>query len=443
MIADERERILALDPRRSFIVQAPAGSGKTELLVRRYLGLLKTVKQPEEVLAITFTIKSAAEMRKRVLESLAASGIPAGEIGSRLRVQTIDAFCGSLVRQMPVLSAFGAQPEIVEDASEHYLEAALRTIRRLSPAVERLLVHLDNNVQTCSGLIASMLERRDQWLRKTGAAPTRLELEKNLSLQRRKLINAARALHPKASPEFADAMLTKANTWFKNNPEAQSLSGNEPLRLALVQMRRLPPERYADAQWETLGAMLQLLPLAAAQLKVVFAEHGECDFTEIAQGAVRALGTPQEPTDLLLALDYRIKHVLVDEFQDTSWSQWELLERLTAGWQEGDGRSLFLVGDPMQSIYRFREAEVALFLKAQDEGLGGVRLERLTLSTNFRSQAALVRFYNAAFPAIFPAAARPARCRTRPRASTPSAPPSPGRSRGTRCPTGEPRPLEQ
>jgi ATP-dependent exoDNAse (exonuclease V) beta subunit len=405
MIADERERILALDPRRSFIVQAPAGSGKTELLVRRYLGLLKTVKQPEEVLAITFTIKSAAEMRKRVLESLAASGIPAGEIGSRLRVQTIDAFCGSLVRQMPVLSAFGAQPEIVEDASEHYLEAALRTIRRLSPAVERLLVHLDNNVQTCSGLIASMLERRDQWLRKTGAAPTRLELEKNLSLQRRKLINAARALHPKASPEFADAMLTKANTWFKNNPEAQSLSGNEPLRLALVQMRRLPPERYADAQWETLGAMLQLLPLAAAQLKVVFAEHGECDFTEIAQGAVRALGTPQEPTDLLLALDYRIKHVLVDEFQDTSWSQWELLERLTAGWQEGDGRSLFLVGDPMQSIYRFREAEVALFLKAQDEGLGGVRLERLTLSTNFRSQAALVRFYNAAFPAIFPAAA--------------------------------------
>ena len=405
MIADEQQRALALDPRRSFIVQAPAGSGKTELLVRRYLGLLKTVKQPEEVLAITFTIKSAAEMRKRVLDSLAASGIPAGEIGPRLRVQTIDAFCGSLVRQMPVLSEFGAQPEIVEDASGHYLEAALRTIRRLSPAVERLLLHLDNNVQTCSGLIASMLARRDQWLRKTGAAPTRGELEKTLALQRKRLIDAARLLHPKASPEFADEMLTQGGTWRARNAEAQSLSDNEPLRLALLQMRRLPPERYADAQWETLGAMLQLLPLAAAQLKVVFAERGECDFTEIAQGAVRALGTPEEPTDLLLALDYRIRHILVDEFQDTSWSQWELLERLTAGWQEGDGRTLFLVGDPMQSIYRFREAEVALFLKAQDEGLGGVRLEPLTLSTNFRSQAGLVRFYNAAFPEIFPARA--------------------------------------
>jgi ATP-dependent exoDNAse (exonuclease V) beta subunit len=373
--------------------------------VRRYLGLLKTVKQPEEVLAITFTIKSAAEMRKRVLDSIASSGHSPAEIGPRLRVQTIDAFCGSLVRRMPVLSAFGAQPDIVEDAREHYMEAAALVLKSLSPPVERLLRHLDNNVEACADLIASMLARRDQWLRKTGAAPTRGELEKNLAREREKLISAARALHPKASPEFADALLTKANTWFKNNSEAQSLSGNEPLRLALVQLRRLPPERYGDAQWETLGAMLQLLPLAAAQLKVVFAERRECDFTEIAQGAVRALGTPEEPTDLLLALDYRIRHILVDEFQDTSWSQWELLERLTAGWQKGDGRTLFLVGDPMQSIYRFREAEVALFLKAQREGLGGVKLERLTLSTNFRSQAGLVGFYNDAFPRIFPAAA--------------------------------------
>ena len=290
----------------------------------------------------------------------------------------------------PCFRPFGAQPDIVEDAREHYQEAAFLVLKNLSPPVERLLQHLDNNVEAASGLIASMLARRDQWLRKTGAAPTRLELEGNLSRERQRLVANAKTLHPKASPEFADAMLTKAGTWFKGKPEAQALAGNEPLRQALLRMRRLPPERYTDSQWETLGAMLQLLPLAAAQLKVVFAERGECDFTEIAQGAVRALGTPDEPTDLLLSLDYRIKHILVDEFQDTSWSQWELLERLTAGWQKGDGRTLFLVGDPMQSIYRFREAEVALFLKAQREGLGGVSLEPLTLSTNFRSQAGLV-----------------------------------------------------
>src|SRR5919106_5871819 len=130
----------------------------------------------------------------------------------------------------------------------------------------------------------------------------------------------------------------------------------------------MPEERYTDDQWQVLGAILELLPRAAAQLKVVFAERGETDFTEVAQAAVRALGTPEEPTDLLLALDTRIKHILVDEFQDTSYSQFELIERLTSGWQPDDGRTLFLVGDPMQSIYRFREAKVALFLQAWESG---------------------------------------------------------------------------
>src|SRR5688500_5899335 len=403
MIADQSARTAALDPRRSFIVQAPAGSGKTELLVRRYIELLKTVEKPEEIVAITFTIKAAAEMRQRVLKGISSPGI-----AHRLRIQTIDAFCAGLTRQMPVVSGFGAQPGVVEDARDHFREAALRTINELSPAACRLLVHLDNNVHTAVSMIAGMLAKRDQWLRKTGLVPTRKDLESALRAERARILAHARSLHPKASIEFANAALTQNYTWRVRGNPIQPEKQTEPVRQALEALLRMPEERYTDEQWQTLGAILELLPLAAAHLKVVFAEHGETDFTEVAQAAVRALGTPEEPTDLLLALDTRIKHILVDEFQDTSYSQFELIERLTSGWQPDDGRTLFLVGDPMQSIYRFREAKVALFLQAWEQGIGSVELTPLTLSTNFRSQAGLVDWFNASFPHILPPAADPA-----------------------------------
>ena len=161
---DARAREAALDPARSFIVQAPAGSGKTELLVRRYLKLLGTVEKPEEILAITFTRKAAAEMRGRVLKEIAPESAP------RLRIETIDALCVALTRQMPVLSRFGAAPEIIEDASARYHEAGQRALLELSDPAARVLAHVDNNLEAGAGLVASMLARRDQWLRKTGAA---------------------------------------------------------------------------------------------------------------------------------------------------------------------------------------------------------------------------------------------------------------------------------
>jgi ATP-dependent exoDNAse (exonuclease V) beta subunit len=395
--ADKDQRDLALSITRSFIVQAPAGSGKTELLVQRYLKLLETVGKPEEIVAITFTKKAAAEMRKRVIEKLSP------ELAPRLRIQTIDALCASLTRQMPVLARFGAQPAVAEDASELYREAAARTLAELTPPVARLLAHLDNNVADATSLLSGMLERRDQWLRKTGDAPTREELEATLAAERERLIRNAQALLPGASQDLARELLTKEGTWRKKNKQAQALSKNEPLRLSLEALLTMPPATYTATQWEALEAILALLNPALAQLLTLFGERGEVDFTQIAHGALLALGTPEEPTDLLLSMDARVRHLLVDEFQDTSNSQWELLERLTAGWQEGDGRTVFVVGDPMQSIYRFRDAQVGLFLHARRAGLPGVKLEPLTLSTNFRSQAKIVEWVNEAFPRVLPA----------------------------------------
>jgi superfamily I DNA/RNA helicase len=441
---DRLQRERALDPARSFIVQAPAGSGKTELLIQRYLLLLARVERPEEIVAITFTRKAAAEMRKRVSTALASARAeprPAEahaartwdlaraalaandrlqwkleENASRLRVQTIDALCVSLTRRMPILSRMGAQPETIDDASPHYEEAA----RNLLEAVEipdddrhedvaRLLAHLDNDVDNAVELLVDMLASREHWMRVVGHANNRARLEAALAQVRIAAAKRCRELYP-AAPESVEAVIALAKAlvtsadrnWKKTDPLAQKLKGNDELLAAFSAMYDVPPPCYTDEQWATLDAITRILPRAVAELRLVFAARNQCDFVEVAQGAVRALRDAEGPTDLMLALDYSIRHILVDEFQDTSHAQHELLTLLTEGWEATDGRTLFVVGDPMQSIYRFRQAEVGLFLDARHAGIATVALEPLTLSANFRSQPAIVGWVNHAFRRILP-----------------------------------------
>ena len=510
--ADARARERALDVAHSFIVQAPAGSGKTELLIQRYLALLGRVEAPEEIIAITFTRKAATEMRNRVLAALAsadsasppekphekttrelAKAVAARDAETswslthnpgRLRIETIDSLCAWLTRHLPVLSGFGAQPAILEKAEELHLEAAQRTLDGLdskeqwSELVARVLRHLDNDMDKARELIAGMLKRRDQWLRHVAdQASPRLEqgtLETALADVTRDALARLAELMPKdARPELvalaayaaenlaaagndapiaacrgmkklpgtaledlsrwrgiAALVLTSAGALRSRitedegfpapakakGPEKQMredmkrrlralialLSDHRTFIELLDETRILPPAAYTDTQWEIVDALAALLPVAVAQLEVLFRERGKVDFTQVAQAAVRALGEPDNPTDLALALDCRIRHILVDEFQDTSFSQFELLERLTAGWQANDGRTLFVVGDPMQSIYRFREAEVGLYLRARREGIGAIRLEPLTLALNFRSQQGIVDWVNKTFATVLP-----------------------------------------
>ena len=497
-IPDIEQRARALDAEKSFIVQSPAGSGKTELLIQRYLTLLCGVEQPEAIVALTFTRKAAGEMRRRVMTALLNSAGLCPErshealtwdlackvrernetLGwslfrnpGRLRIQTIDSLCASLTRQMPWLSRLGGPPNIVEDGKELYAEAARRTIELLeredwSAEVGTLLAHLDNNFQVLQDLLASMLARRDQWLRHVAFAGdpaySRAALEaalRNVILDSMK--KARKVIPEEVSAEIAavtavaganllaegrqgqatacvgqtclpepdnidawlgivDTLLTKDGNWrkkltiangFPTSAKAMkqrcgelisTLAVNEPLRLALAELRYLPDGQFAESQWQVLAALVKLLPVAAEQLHSCFRERGAADYVEVAMAARRALGDVGRPTDLALSLDYQIQHILIDEFQDTSVSQYSLLEALTAGWKPGDGRTIFAVGDPMQSIYRFREAEVGLFLKACREGVGKVPLALLRLSVNFRSDKGIVDWVNATFPDILP-----------------------------------------
>ncbi|HSW68882.1 MAG TPA: UvrD-helicase domain-containing protein [Gammaproteobacteria bacterium] len=505
---DEQQRIKALDCTQSFIVQAPAGSGKTELLIQRFLSLLSSVKQPEEILAITFTKKSAAEMRTRIINALQnALKNPEPETPhakktwnlakkvlqqdknfnwnllvnpNRLRLQTIDSFNASLTRQLPILSHFGATPDITNEPYLLYRKAVQEFLTHLeenqhwSNAIATILLHMDNDLNKVEELLINLLEKRDQWLRHITLNIDEEFLRKKLEEQlvfivtdileklldnfpekyQEEMVRLVRYSvsfsedkeketlrlnsFPRKSIEDLQSWLairqilfTKNNEWrkkfekdigfppasfFKSNEEKNHASNMKLCAAELIEklqefpilknifteLNHAPHIIYQEKQWETLEALHSVLRVLAAQLKLIFQETGKIDYIENSLAALTALGTEEAPTDLTLILDYQIKHILVDEFQDTSYSQYNLLKKITAGWEPHDGRTLFLVGDPMQSIYRFREAEVGIFIRAKKYGIGNIKLIPLTLSVNFRSTPSIVNWVNEHFPHVFP-----------------------------------------
>lgn len=512
-IIDIEQRNLAIQPEHSFIVQAPAGSGKTELLIQRYLALLARVEQPEEIIAITFTRKAAAEMQGRILKalSLAADDVKPEhehtrktwmlaraalqqdkthrwlilENPSRLKVQTIDSLCGSLIRQMPLLSQLGAHSEVTDRAEQLYQLAALRVLERVhrndagSEAIRDVLRHLDNDVARAQRLLVQMLYQRDQWLRQIIGKPERQRLEAGFKRLLQHYLRQCHHMFPRESiqelcelmryaaknlldadsqsdithgiemselPGFnvndreewlgiAELLLRADGQWRAAHNKNQGLlaaEGNAEekafrksmkqlakslitrlqeqtgLHSALHIIRLLPAAEYSDNEWKMVQSLCEVLIQAAAELQVIFTETGSMDFTSVSSAAIHALGTEDEPSDLALHLDYQINHILVDEFQDISHSQYLLLKGLTMAWDMSSQKSLFLVGDPMQSIYRFREAEVRLFIDAwQSQRLANVPLQCLQLKVNFRSTSGLVDWVNEQFTGIMPAHSEP------------------------------------
>ncbi len=501
-LIDGAARFAAINPFTSFIVQAPAGSGKTALLTQRFLALLSQVEQPEQIVAMTFTKKAAAEMRDRIMGALkmglltelpenatlndfntwqlAKSALQQNnhqawsllQNPNRLRIKTIDGLNSYLVGQMPLLSKMGAPSQISHNVDSAYKEAVHLTLKTpaLEEAVARLLGLVNGRFNRAESLLMNMLKKRDQWmgnLLRLNGDDSRANLESaletivldelkqqvaKLSHVRPLLEEACQAAEyavQKDQPDLenlcgawplsdslhdiqawqvlADWLLTKDSkgvrkTVTKNNGfpagkgEAKErkdqflnvLAGlregtqSKDVLDALAILKELPEPHYSDDQWLDLQWLIQLLRVSSAYLKVVFQSSGQADFIEIAQAASQALGDELEPTDLAQQLDYQVKHLLVDEFQDTSSEQFSLMRKLIAGWQSGDGRTLFIVGDPMQSIYRFREAEVGNFLKVWQGKVGEVNLTPLNLKVNFRSSQGVVDWVNANFSKVLP-----------------------------------------
>lgn len=515
---DWQEREAALDTRSSFLVEAPAGSGKTALLVQRYLKLLldEEVQEPEQVLAITFTVKATEEIRNRVLGLLqkardqqpatseyeAASLQFAAEVQkrdttlnwrllerpTRMNVRSIDSLAAEIARTLPILSgSFGAlQPTNLPEPL--YRLAARQTLMQmggsdtaLDEALRMILLHRDTNLRDVELLLAQMLQQRDQWIR---LVPLSNEELSDLTLDHQMLprldaalqkevcqrMATARSLFsenmasrlaivlhglsecdgygnadnplrpyftdctsiPDPEPQQLEAwnalihlLLTKegwrSTKGLASNHLKIDLSGkgheikelkqalqnlltdlpNDALLAALMAVRHAPPTTYPRDQWPIAKALLRVLRHALGELRATFAEAGACDFTEVSLAAEVALQAREGASDFAAAYGMKLRHLVMDEMQDTSANQYALLQLLTAGW-DGHSQTVFLVGDPKQSIYLFREARVDLFLKAiRTKHFGDIPLSVLQLTSNFRSQTALVADFNRSFTEIF------------------------------------------
>jgi ATP-dependent exoDNAse (exonuclease V) beta subunit len=514
-VVDQAVRDELLTPYKSYIVQAPAGSGKTELLTQRILALLAVVDKPENILAITFTRKAAAEMKSRVVSALqlAKQQEPEAshekhrwqlaqkvlnkdkenewrllENSGRLNITTIDSLSASLSSALPLLSQTGALPKIAENALQYYQEAADNCLNSISDGdqtaenIKCLLKHKDNNLSQVSELLAQMLAKRLQWFAQIKSHAREFDenqLARSLKIVITEKIQECYMAIPHNITNELAALLNQASSILVNNdkvnkpylqnlsnvsaiglPEYEDLiiwkaiselllkSGNKPELLSsftirsgfptpkdavdeaqkiqfkhnkklitdiaaelsqmpevcdlLLQIKLLPDEIDESVSQLSLKAAVSLLPVAVAHLKLVFSRYNVVDFPELSLASLEALGHPEMPTDLALALDYKLEHILIDEFQDTSTPQIELIKMLTAAWEVDSARTLFLVGDPMQSIYRFRDANVSLFMQICEQGIGHIHPEFKQLKVNFRSSETIVNWVNQQFERIMP-----------------------------------------
>jgi ATP-dependent exoDNAse (exonuclease V) beta subunit len=494
--ADQDARDRALSPKESFHLEAPAGSGKTSVLLARFLTLLARVEAPEELLALTFTRKAAGELRTRIMELLWPQAEPSFEhpweqrladlaqevlrhfgrqsgalqdllAAERLPVMTFHSFCAQILRLAPQEAGAPLEFQLLEeDEARRLKEEALEELRRrlaarpaqdpVRRALVRRLVRLNNDWGRLAGELRTLLSRRDslgdfldlaRHSREPAAYHRLLEDRFRLALAPvlQSLADGFGATElgrewprlreelggvfldvplppeiPGTAPldvphwqAISQVLLTKGGERRKQLTEKLGFPAGfhkgpwafmiqelpAPLVRHLKQCRQLQPFGVQPEEAQALQDLVILLGEALDTYERLCARRQALDFIALEQATLRLL-SHEDPGEILLRLDLKLQHLLVDEFQDTSQNQMELLCRLMAGWQAGEGRSLMVVGDPKQSIYGWRQAKPRLFA-ASSQGLPCPEerfpLDSLLLTTNFRATRTLIDWANAVF----------------------------------------------
>jgi ATP-dependent helicase/nuclease subunit A len=461
-IGDEKVRAEVIDDPSSFIISAPAGSGKTTVLAKRIIKRLLEVNDPNEIIALTFTKKAANEMRDKVQEVLKAkdetfdgpfeqkklnkhskkNNWDDNYIGN-LKIMTLDSLAFQILQKEPLLSEYPKVEGLSEHLDDLYEIAINEVIKEPQnyQDVEKVLLYLNVNHQTSVNEFVEMIKKRDQWL------PHLIELSKlndseikefyissyHKEISQRideinKLFTALeieelRAIYielkSKKNPELQQQFDPKnAESWkdllsliyTKEHTVRAKLKGEVLEKISKIFNKNineisilndfnnvLNEDNIKDI-FPIIPSLFRLLRLMYAELKIALKEKNQIDFNEVQLTAIDVL--KKRPIEVVLG--HNVSHMLVDEFQDTNDSQLEFIEWLINNFPNDPNKSLLVVGDPMQSIYRFRKAEVKHFINAKRDGIGGLKLKDKQLESNFRSCEKIIDWCNRNMPVIFP-----------------------------------------
>jgi len=398
--ADARARRLAIDPLRNVALEASAGTGKTRVLVDRYVGLLEAGVAPRNILAITFTRKAAAEMRQRVMSTLrqrhregrltAARWREIRDALNDISISTIDAFCLSLLHEFPLEAGVDPGFDLADETEtprfvESSLDSALAIGRAISiddPDVRLLFTELGE--PRLRKALTALLDRRlvardalNRFLRDRDvpidAACSRLThaLRGAISsisveafvasgpdvpgfeLLAREVRELMRdALLPPARlrgvlDRLSDLVLTKQGEPRKRpaHTRAQFRSAADYERHKVIVSGLGPHVQAAVAAFKRdLNLVLargvrRLFAIAQDEYGRTLDKHGVLDFADLLERTLKLLGQMEEFSRSRYRLESRYEHVLVDEFQDTSRAQWRLVRELVRAWSAGEGLS--------------------------------------------------------------------------------------------------------
>ncbi|OGW87335.1 MAG: hypothetical protein A3C35_08635, partial [Omnitrophica bacterium RIFCSPHIGHO2_02_FULL_46_11] len=396
--------------RKNVCVSAGAGTGKTRVLVERFLYLVQeNLARPKEILAITFTEKAAQEMKERIAKGLRERNLEeARRELENAYIGTIHSFCARLLREHPIEAGVDPNFRVLKEEEAGLLKVLaldqLMEARFQEPAVFELL-----RAYSEKG-IREAIEQLVNCAHAFGLEAASLILSVQQDDEKQSRINVSEALKPlkrlKGKEEdcaaIEEALEKEISNWeeletFKELKGRFKRSDSKPeIGIFKDVWDQWIASRADQLVQPVRTAFLNLVCDFESRYKGLKGERVSLDFNDLEYEALRLIEGDSLPSKACRELYRRnFKFVMVDEFQDTS----PLQDRLIVHMSRPD--NLFIVGDWRQSIYGFRGAEASLFLDKERLFLKGGKGERISLIDNFRSRGELLNPVNLFFKELW------------------------------------------